>query len=118
MRTLQLFATVLSIGYCSLRDLPEKCRNPIAPGFTDTFHARARLMYAYDAAAKKCVEFFYNGKGGNSNRFSFKEQCVATCLKGISEKKDRTFPLTSGAGEDVVSTTASEDSTTEPVVDQ
>ncbi|RCN44363.1 Kunitz/Bovine pancreatic trypsin inhibitor domain protein [Ancylostoma caninum] len=39
-----------------------------------------RSRYGYDKSKKKCVEFFYNGNGGNHNRFKYKHECIKTCI--------------------------------------
>lgn len=36
--------------------------------------------YYYDAKQKACVEFIYTGRGGNGNRFTSKQECLAVCI--------------------------------------
>ncbi|RCN44365.1 Kunitz/Bovine pancreatic trypsin inhibitor domain protein [Ancylostoma caninum] len=45
--------------------------------------------YGYDKSKKKCVEFFYNGSGGNHNRFKYKHECIKTCIAKYGDDESR-----------------------------
>ncbi|KAL6734087.1 hypothetical protein Aduo_004667 [Ancylostoma duodenale] len=74
MRTLLLLLALTTLVVC----LPKKCRWKIDPGRVSC--ARAQLMFGYDKRKKKCVQFFYNGSGGNHNRFKYEHECIKTCV--------------------------------------
>lgn len=40
---------------------------------------RHLLRFYYDAVHEKCKKFFFSGCGGNGNRFSTSDTCMATC---------------------------------------
>ena len=37
------------------------------------------VMWGFDKNMKACRKFFYEGCGGNANRFSTKEKCMKDC---------------------------------------
>lgn len=51
------------------------CSVPLAPG-TGTENL---TRYYYNADSRQCVQYTYNGIGGNQNNFNSKGECEATC---------------------------------------
>jgi hypothetical protein len=41
--------------------------------------AYGSYMWYYDRGADDCYEFWYNGNGGNNNRYSYKWYCNQVC---------------------------------------
>lgn len=37
-------------------------------------------VYGYDYITNRCVHFFYNGCGGNPNRFATRQDCMDQCF--------------------------------------
>ena len=59
------------------------CALPIKSG--GPCWARAR-KWGFDKNMKACRKFFYEGCGGNANRFSTKEKCLKDCEPGKAEE--------------------------------
>ncbi|XP_004069677.1 kunitz-type U19-barytoxin-Tl1a [Oryzias latipes] len=75
MKNLLLLGIFLSIFQLSLSDIPEFCKEPNDPGHGTIF---AFSMY-YDPKSDQCNPFFYQGEGGNANRFTSERHCMSNC---------------------------------------
>jgi hypothetical protein len=54
---------------------PALCSLPLAGGNCDAYMP----MWGHDPDTGACVQFVYGGCGGNENRFSTREECLAAC---------------------------------------
>ncbi|KAF6738943.1 Kunitz-type serine protease inhibitor LmKTT-1a, partial [Oryzias melastigma] len=75
MKNLLLLGIFLSVFQISLSNIPEFCKEPPDMGRGTTF---AFSVY-YDPQIDKCNPFFYQGEGGNANRFSSERDCLRNC---------------------------------------
>ncbi|KIH61591.1 Kunitz/Bovine pancreatic trypsin inhibitor domain protein [Ancylostoma duodenale] len=75
------------------------------------------MMYGYDKKKNRCVIFFYNGKGGNPNRFKHEYECIKTCgarSSGRSWEENKT-PMPKEKTTTEITTTTTTDPTTGPI---
>lgn len=56
-----------------------QCELPKDNGNVCNEHS-ASIMWYFDAADKKCMEFVYYGCDGNANRYDTKQKCLKTCI--------------------------------------
>uniref|UniRef100_A0A3P9IIE1 Si:dkeyp-73b11.8 n=1 Tax=Oryzias latipes TaxID=8090 RepID=A0A3P9IIE1_ORYLA len=75
MKNLLLLGIFLSIFQLSLSNIPEFCKEPHDTGHGTIF---AFSMY-YDPKSDQCNPFFYQGEGGNANRFTSERDCMSNC---------------------------------------
>ncbi|XP_028925991.1 tissue factor pathway inhibitor [Ornithorhynchus anatinus] len=67
----------------SRKSVTELCQLPPLKGQCPSMEERMPVLrYYYYPPKNRCMPFFYNGCGGNRNRFGSHEKCLATC--GIS----------------------------------
>ncbi|CAB3397316.1 unnamed protein product [Caenorhabditis bovis] len=71
--------------------------------------------YYFDQVTKKCEQFFYSGRNGNSNRFYKKNKCERLCLRKKTKKKEN-IPeyISTSASFETFSTVSVPDTTTHP----
>ncbi|XP_060698512.1 amyloid-beta precursor protein [Hemiscyllium ocellatum] len=61
--------------------LPVPCSQPMDEGSCSHYE----LLWYYSPESNECRPFVYSGCGGNSNRFSSKQECIDRC---VERKKD------------------------------
>uniref|UniRef100_A0A3Q2PVM1 BPTI/Kunitz inhibitor domain-containing protein n=1 Tax=Fundulus heteroclitus TaxID=8078 RepID=A0A3Q2PVM1_FUNHE len=61
------------------------CRLPMDPGQGTNFS----FAVYYDHKQDKCMPFFYQGQGGNANRFRNERECLRNC----SINSEKTYPM-------------------------
>ncbi|XP_036005361.1 BPTI/Kunitz domain-containing protein isoform X7 [Fundulus heteroclitus] len=69
--------------------IAEFCRLPMDPGQGTDFS----FAVYYDHEQDKCIPFFYQGQGGNANRFSNERECLRNC----SINSEKTYPMNATA---------------------
>ncbi|KAF7224396.1 inter-alpha-trypsin inhibitor [Nothobranchius furzeri] len=84
MKSLLLLTTVLAAFHIS-HSTPDYCREGPNPGQGTNF----TFFVFYDHASDRCNPFFYNGEGGNGNRFTSESDCLRTC----SPNAENTYPM-------------------------
>lgn len=57
-------------------------KNPCEQSLLTGYGDEEILRWFYDASRKKCLEFTYNGLGGNENNFLSRKNCEESC-KGV-----------------------------------
>ncbi|XP_007556856.1 kunitz-type serine protease inhibitor bitisilin-3 [Poecilia formosa] len=75
MKTLLLLGIFLSALHTSNSQRQEFCNLPQDPGQGSTF----TFSVYYKPEEDKCLPFFYQGEGGNANRFRSERQCMRNC---------------------------------------
>ncbi|GMS79391.1 hypothetical protein PENTCL1PPCAC_1566, partial [Pristionchus entomophagus] len=71
LRILSFIAAILSIAKC--------CRDPRDKGF-NCDDIPSGMRFYHDAKSGRCLPFFFQGCGGNTNNFVDRETCETSCL--------------------------------------
>ncbi|TRY60262.1 hypothetical protein DNTS_004245 [Danionella cerebrum] len=78
-------------GNAKAAPVPERCHEAMSEGHCTDYV----LLWYFSLQSGECRPFVYGGCGGNSNRFSSKQDCQMTCLlgsRGILSPSSPTFP--------------------------
>ncbi|KAM4734061.1 inter-alpha-trypsin inhibitor [Anableps anableps] len=85
MKKLLLLGIVLSALHISNSQKQEFCKLASDPGEGTTFSFAVYYSYEKD----KCLPFFYQGQGGNANRFQSERECIRNC----SFQSEESYPM-------------------------
>ncbi|KAM9753529.1 kunitz-type serine protease inhibitor bitisilin-3 isoform 1-T1 [Menidia menidia] len=85
MKTLLLVGIVFSTLHISNSVLQEFCNAPPDGGQGKLF----LFSVFYDPTSDQCKPFFYQGEGGNNNRFLNERECMRNC----SERAENLYPM-------------------------
>ncbi|XP_038124661.1 BPTI/Kunitz domain-containing protein [Cyprinodon tularosa] len=85
MKALLLLGTFLSALHLSNSQKQDFCKLPMDPGEGSTF----KFAVYYNPDKDQCSPFFYQGQGGNANRFQSERDCMRNC----SYNSEENYPM-------------------------
>ncbi|KHJ94322.1 Kunitz/Bovine pancreatic trypsin inhibitor domain protein [Oesophagostomum dentatum] len=87
MNAILFLMPLIALGLC----VSEKCEEPIDEGDSPAvvIDMQPEILYGYDEVTNRCLGFWYNGRGGNSNKFKSREECESECVRSSLQFKKR-----------------------------